>query len=78
MKEVDGDTEVTTIDCIKKIGNHFFVGCFTCAPDNFEASFVVHMAQILTLGVQLLSRETLLQVKNSTGRRWVSNPSPCR
>ena len=27
---------------------------------------------------RLLSGETLLQEKNSTGRRWDSNPGPCR
>ena len=28
-------------------------------------------------GVRLLSGETLLQAKNSTGRRWDSNQGPC-
>ena len=30
----------------------------------------------LSVGVRLLSGETLLQAKNSTGRRWDSNPGP--
>ena len=32
----------------------------------------------LSVGVQLLSGETLLQAKNSTGHRWDSNPGICR
>ena len=32
----------------------------------------------LSVGVQLLSGEILLQVKNSTGHRWVLNPRSCR
>ena len=32
----------------------------------------------LSVGVRLLSGETLLHEENSTGRRWDSNPGPCR
>ena len=32
----------------------------------------------VSVGVRLLSGETFLQAKNSTGRRWDSNPGPCR
>ena len=43
---------------------------FACAPDSFELSLLEHMAQILALGIELLSGETLLQAKkNSTGRK---------
>ena len=37
-------------------------------------------ARVLALGVRLLSKETLLPAKNSTGNgnRWDSKPGPCR
>ena len=44
------------------VSTYFIVGHFACAPDSFEAS--------------LMSGETLLQEKNSTGCRWDSNPGP--
>ena len=36
------------------------------------------MVQMLAFGVRLLSGETLLHAKNSTGHRRDSNPGPCR
>ena len=35
----------------------------------------VHGADV-SVGIQLLSGETLLQLKRSTGHRWGSNPGP--
>ena len=32
----------------------------------------------VSVGARLLSGETFLQAKNSTGGRWDSNPGPCR
>ena len=43
-----------------------------------RARLIGHMAQISGLGLDILSGETLLQAKKSTGRRWDSNPGPCR
>ena len=56
----------------------FLLGCLTCVPDCLELVLLENMAQILVLGVRLLSGETWLQNKNSTGRRWDFNPDPCR
>ena len=44
----------------------------------YELALLRHMAQIIALGFRLVSGETLLQEKNSAGRRWDSNPGPCR
>ena len=54
-----------------------FVGCFTCVPDSFELVYW-GTGTDLSVGVWLLSGETLLQVKNFTGRRWDSNLGTCR
>ena len=55
----------------------FFVACLTCTPDSIELVIGAHGTDV-SVGVRLLSGETLLQVKNSTGRRWNSPPGPCR
>ena len=62
-----------------------------CVSDTFSFSysrfFLSQMAsgQIIgahgtdgSIGIPLLSGETFLQEKNSTGRRWDLNPGPCR
>ena len=59
-------------------------------PDIFCTLFIVErqyhnrkhvfhiVLQMLAFGLDFVSRETLLQAKNSTSRRWNLNPSPCR
>ena len=37
-----------------------------------------HIVELLALGLDWGSGETLLQEKNSAGHRWDSNPGPCR
>ena len=44
-----------------------FVQCFTCAPDG---QFIKARDTYFSVAVRLLSGETLLQKKNSTGHRW--------
>ena len=72
--------ELNTTTCRFAFSNgfffSFFVECFTCAPDSFQAGLLGHMAQML--GFDFLSGEILLQPENSTGHRWDSNPGPCR
>ena len=57
---------------------YIFRCCFTRDPDSFLSKFIKAHGTDLGVGVRLLSGETFLQVKNSTGHRWDSNPSPCR
>ena len=52
-----------------------FFFCFTCGSDSLE---LVYWSTDLSVEVLLLSGETLLQVKNSTGYKWDSNLGPCR
>ena len=53
------------------------LGVLHATPDKFEAVYC-STGTDLSIGVQLLSGEILLQEKNSTGRRWDLNPGPCR
>ena len=46
---------------------------FTC----FNYIIGAHGTDV-SVEIRLLSGETLLQVKNLIGRRWDSNPGPCR
>ena len=50
-------------------------GVFACVPDSF---MLVYLNTWLARMLALVSGETLLQEKNSTGRRWDSNPGPWR
>ena len=45
-----------------------------------ESMFFIfyHIAQMLALRLDWESGETLLKEYHSTGRRWDSNPGPCR
>ena len=55
---------------------YFLVVCFTCVPLISLSYFIEAHDPDLSVGVRLLSGETLLQVKNFTGRRWDLNPGP--
>ena len=50
------------------------VGCFTWVPDSFELVVSGTFGTDTSVGVWLLSGETLLQEKNFTGISWNSNP----
>ena len=45
----------------------FFTACFTCTRDSIELVIGAHGTDV-SVGVRLLSGETLLQAKNSIGR----------
>ena len=54
-----------------------FTNIFFWVPGGFEL-FIGANGMDLSVGVRLLSGETLLQEKKSTGRRWDLNPGPCK
>ena len=52
-----------------------FVDIFFCAWSfTYDSAISYYWGTDLGVGVRLLSEETLLQVKKSTGRRWDLNP----
>ena len=51
---------------------------FTCNPLIASGLIIGAHDTDVGAGIQLLNGETLLQAKNSTGRRRDSNPGPCR
>ena len=59
----------------------FFYTLFIVVIQNHDNEIIFlilyHIAQMLSLGFDWGSEETILQDKNSTGHRWDSNPGPC-
>ena len=56
----------------------FFVCLFYLQPLIASGYITGSHGADVSVEIQLLSGETLLQEKNSTGRRWDLNPGPCR
>ena len=69
---------------INSLYKHFFQFFYTLLLWQFnimtESMFFIlyQIAQMLALGFDQGSGETLLQEKNFSGYRWNSNPGPCR
>ena len=56
----------------------YFVQLFYMQPLIASGQIIGAHGTDLSVGIRLLSGETLLQAKNSTGSRWDSNPGHCR
>ena len=52
----------------------FLFGCFTFAPDSFK---LAHGTD-LNIGGLIVEWRNLVTEEKSSGRKWDSNPGPCR
>ena len=70
------------VSCWGTVKVSFFFVCFLLLvlhASQIALSYLIGAHGIdVSVGVRLLSGETLLQVKNFTGHRWDLNPGPCR
>ena len=67
---------VNIICLVEQCTDHFLL-VLHATPDSLWLDIGAHGTDV-SVGIQLLSGETLLQAKNSAGRRWDSNPGPFR
>ena len=69
---VTNNHKMELVACIRCLLQRFFFWCFICVPDRFKIDYC---GTYVSVGVRLVSGETLLQAKNSTGHSWDSNPN---
>ena len=68
---------VNIICLVEQCTMYKFLLVLHATPDSLWLDIGAHGTDV-SVGIQLLSGETLLQAKNSAGRRWDSNPGPFR